>query len=67
MDELKNQEESAKMYQTIKIDMKNSKQVVWEKDEWDDYLYDEKFFVIKKNNKWVGFYNLDEVVFITMK
>ena len=55
------------MYQTIKIAMKNSKQVVWEKDEWDDYLYDRKFFIVKKNNAWVGFYNLDEVISIIVQ
>lgn len=55
------------MYQTIKIAMKNSKQVVWKKDEWDDYMYDGKFFIIKKNNTWVGFYNLDKVVSIIVQ
>lgn len=55
------------MYQTIKIVMENSRQVVWKKDEWDDYLYDGKFFIIKKNNTWVGFYNIDKVVSIIVQ
>lgn len=55
------------MYQAIKIAMKNSKQVVWEKDEWDDYIYDGKFFIIKKNNVLVGFYNLDKVISIIVQ
>ena len=54
-------------YKNIKIAMKNSKQVVWEKGEWDDYLYDGKFFIVKKNNVWVGFYNLDKVVSIIVQ
>jgi len=54
-------------YQTIIIAMKNSTQVVWEKAEWDDYLYDGKYFIIKKNGVWVGFYNLDKVVSIVVR
>lgn len=55
------------MYETIKIAMENSKQVVWQKGEWDDYLYDGKFFIVKKNNVWVGFYNLNKVISIIVE
>lgn len=54
-------------YKNIKIAMKNSRQVVWEKGEWDDYLYDGKFFIVKKDNVLVGFYNLDKVVSIVVQ
>lgn len=54
-------------FETIKVAMKNSIQAVWEKDEWDDYFYDGKFFIIKKNGSQVGFYNLNEVVSIIIQ
>lgn len=34
-----------RMYQTIKIVMLNGGEVMWEKDEWNDYYYDGKFFI----------------------
>lgn len=49
------------MYETITITMKDKNFAKWEKGEWDDYFYDGKFFVIKKKDVWVGFYNIDEV------
>ena len=55
------------MYQTITITMKNSEQFVWGKDAWDDYHYDGKCFIIKKNGEWIGFYNLDQVVSIVVQ
>lgn len=50
----------------IKIVMSNSETVTWTKEEWDDYQYDGKFFIIKKNGAWIGFYNLDYVISITI-
>lgn len=56
------------MYRTeIEIVMKNGGQVVWKKDDWDDYIYDGKFFIIQKNNFCVGFYNLDEIISIIVR
>lgn len=51
----------------IKIILSNSKNVIWKEHEYDDYLYDGKFFVIIKDNKWIGFYNLDKVVSISVQ
>ena len=51
----------------IKIVMRNSDIVKWNKDEWDDYKYDDKFFIIMKNGAWIGFYNLDFVISIIIK
>ena len=54
-------------YKTIKIFTKSGKLILFNEDDWDDYLYDGKFFIIKKNNTWVGFYNLDKVVSIIVQ
>lgn len=48
-------------YETITITMKDGKYAEWEKDDWDDYTYDGKFFIVIKDGAWIGFYNLDEV------
>ena len=44
--------------------MSNSEEVVWKSGEYDNYIYDGKFFIIKKGHQWVGMYNLDYVISI---
>ena len=51
----------------IIITMKSSTEAVWNKGEWDDYHYDGKCFVIKKDGSWVGIYNMDCVISIVVK
>ena len=51
----------------IKITMTNSQEVTWDKTEYDNYMYDGKFFIIAKNGEWIGFYNLDAVISIVVK
>ncbi len=51
----------------LKIIMNNSQEVKWQKEEYDNYMYDGKFFIIIKNGKWIGFYNLNAVVSIVVK
>lgn len=58
-----------KDYNIIKIALKNSHSAVWDanKDEWNDYAYDGKVFIIKKDGAWVGIYNMDSVISIVVK
>ena len=50
------------MYETITIRSKDKSFVdVWTKDQWDDYSYDSKFFIVKNKGSWIGFYNLEEI------
>ena len=51
----------------IKIVMTNSEEINWTRHSWDDYLYDGKFFIIKKNGAWIAMYNLDYVISIIVK
>lgn len=51
----------------LKIIMNNSQEVKWQKEEYDNYMYDGKFFIIIKNGEWIGFYNLNAVVSIVVK
>ena len=38
-----------------------------EKEQWTDYKYDGKCFIIIKGEQWVGIYNMDSVVSIIVK
>lgn len=51
----------------IKITMKNSAIVKWQEDEYSDYGYDGKYFIIIKDGRWIGYYNLDYVISIIVK
>ena len=51
----------------IKITQSNSQEVIWEKEEYTNYRYDGKSFIIIKDDKWVGIYNLDYIISITVK
>lgn len=51
----------------IKITLKNSQEVVWKKEEFDDYIYDGRFFIIIKGPQWIGFYNLDSIISVTIQ
>lgn len=51
----------------IKIVMANSNIVKWREEEFDDYKYDGKFFIISRKGAMVGFYNLDYVISIIVK
>ena len=56
-----------KDYNTIEITFKNGHSAVWDKSEWDDYAYDGKAFIIKKDGAWVGIYNMDSVISAVVK
>lgn len=51
----------------IKITMSNSQEVKWGKEEYDNYMYDGKCFIIMKNGEWIGFYNLNAVISVIVK
>ena len=52
----------------IVVTLKNSVAATWEasKGEWDDYAYDGKCFVIKKDGKMVGLYNMDAIISVVV-
>ena len=58
-----------KSYKTIEVTFKNGHSSIWEADkgEWDDYVYDGKAFIIKKDGAWVGIYNMDSVFSVVVK
>ena len=46
----------------IIITLTNGNQVKWKEEEYTDYRYDGKCFIVIRNNKWVGIYNMDSVI-----
>ena len=38
-----------------------------EKEEYNDYKYDGKCFILIKGEQWIGFYNIDSTISILIK
>jgi hypothetical protein len=45
----------------LQITMTNGTYICWNKEQYTDYLYDGKVFVVIKGSQWVGIYNIDHV------
>lgn len=45
----------------------NGEPDIWEPTEYDDYFYDGDFFVVKKNNNYVGIYPTRFIKAITIR
>lgn len=51
----------------IEITFKSGDTITIEKEKWDDYSYDGKFFIIKNKGAWVAFYNCNDVFCFELK
>ena len=45
----------------IQITQMNGTYNEWKPEQYTDYMYDGKCFINKKEEKWVGIYNMDAV------
>jgi hypothetical protein len=59
--------EEATMYTDLEITFKSGETITYSKGEWDDYSYDGKAVVVKKDGAWVGLYNFDNVFCVELK
>ena len=50
----------------ITIVFKNGDMYHYKPEEYTDYRYDGKYFIVILDKQWIGFYNLDAVEFITV-
>ena len=50
--------------QWITIVLKDGTYCHYRPDEYTDYEYDRKYFIVIKDRQWIGFYNLDELKYI---
>ena len=45
----------------INITLSNGTFIQWNENQYTDYMYDGKCFIVINGNQWVGIYNLDFV------
>lgn len=50
----------------IKIVFRNGDFDTWKENEYTDYKYDGKCFIVIKGEQWVGFYNINTITQITI-
>lgn len=43
----------------IQITLRNGSYIEWNKDQYTDYMYDGKCFIIIRGSQWIGIYNMD--------
>lgn len=51
----------------IKITFKNGNVCTWEQNEYTDYKYDGKCFIVARGEQWVGIYNIDSIISVVVK
>lgn len=51
----------------IEITFKSGETITYNSGDWDDYAYDGKSVIIKKNGVWIGIYNFDYVFCFELK
>ncbi len=61
------QEKSMESADRIEITFKSGETISYGKGEWDDYAYDGKAVIVKKNSAWIGIYNFDDVFCVELK
>lgn len=59
--------DSINNYEKIEITFKSGETISYGKGEWDDYAYDGKAVIVKKNSAWIGIYNFDDVFCVELK
>ena len=52
------------MNEYITIVFKKGNMCHYKPDMYTDYRYDGKYFIVIRENQWIGFYNLDCVEYI---
>lgn len=61
------EEKSMESAERIEITFKSGETISYGKGEWDDYAYDGKAVIVKKNSAWIGIYNFDDVFCVELK
>lgn len=52
------------MNKWITIIFRNGELCHYKPDEYTDYKYDGKYFIVIMDKQWIGFYNLDVISYI---
>ena len=48
----------------MEIKFRNGEIARYKDDDYTDFRYDGKYFMVIRDNKWIGFYNLDSIMCI---
>ncbi len=51
----------------IKITFKKGNTCNWKKEEYTDYKYDGKCFIVIKGEQWIGIYNMDSIISVVIQ
>ena len=51
----------------IEIVFQNGDIASYKPDEYTDYKYDGKYFIVMNDKMWIGFYNLAVIEYITIE
>lgn len=51
----------------IKVVLNNGTVHTWGDNEYDDYRYDGKVFIVVEANRWIGIYNMDYIISVVVK
>jgi len=51
----------------IEIVFKNGDMAHYKPEEYTDYRYDGKYFIVIFEKQWIGFYNLDAIEYIEVE
>ena len=61
------QEDKNMEFKKIEITFKNGETITYDEEQWDDYSYDCKAVIVKKDGVWIGIYNFDNVYCVEVK
>lgn len=50
----------------IKITFKNGNTCIWKREEYTDYKYDGKCFIVINGEQWIGIYNIDSIISVVI-
>jgi hypothetical protein len=54
-------------YEIIEITFHSGETITYKNNEWYDYSYDGKAFVVKKGCAWIGIYNFSDILCVEVK
>lgn len=60
-------EKTMESAERIEITFKSGETIAYNSGEWDDYAYDGKAVIVKRNGAWIGIYNFADVFCVELK
>ena len=54
-------------FNRLEITFKSGETIAYNSGEWDDYAYDGKAVIVKRNGAWIGLYNFADVFCVELK